>query len=73
MIVVGWPLTFLRQSQICTLIHLYGKNVEKKKSFSQYVLKTNGLNLQCMIKEVNFLDTIKIWGYLPLPLGYTHV
>ena len=38
MMIVGWPLTFLRQSQICILIYLQGVNVEK--SFSQNVLKT---------------------------------
>ena len=37
---------FLRQGQICA--PMYGENVEK--SFSQKVLKTNGWNLQCMIK-----------------------
>ena len=30
--VVGWPLTFLRQGQIFALIVSYGENV--KKSFS---------------------------------------
>ena len=44
MMVVGWPLTFLQQGQICALIHLYVENV--KKSFSQNVLKTISWNLQ---------------------------
>ena len=53
MMTLGWPFTFLWQGllwqgQICVLIHVYGDNVEK--SFSENVLKTNGLNLQCMIK-----------------------
>ena len=48
MVIVGWPLTFLWQGQICIPMHLYGENVEK--SFSQNVLKTNGWNLQRMIK-----------------------
>ena len=43
-------MNFLRQSQICVPIHLYGENVEK--SFSQNVLKINGCNLQCMIIAV---------------------
>ena len=51
MIIVGWLLTFLRQGQICASLHLYGENAEK--TFSLYVLKTNGRNLQCMIKVVN--------------------
>ena len=51
MMVVGWLLTFLLQGQIFALIHLYGENGEK--SFSKYALKTNGWNLQYMIKEVN--------------------
>ena len=38
-ITVVWPLTFLRQGQICVPIHLYGEDVEK--SFSQNELKTN--------------------------------
>ena len=50
MMVMSWPLTFLRQGQICTLIHLYVENVEK--SFSWYVLKTNGWNLQFVNKEI---------------------
>ena len=33
MMVIGRPLTFLRQCQICAPIHLSGENVEK--SFSQ--------------------------------------
>ena len=70
MMVVEWPLTFLQQ--ICAPNHLYKENVEK--SFSQYVLKTNGWNLQCMIKEVKlFSYGQNCGGYLPLPLGYIHV
>ena len=41
---------------------MYEENVEK--SFSQNILKTNGWNLQCMIKIVIILVTIKFW-----PLG----
>ena len=77
MMIVCWPLTFLQQGQICTLMHLYGENVEK--ALSQNVLKTKGWNLQCIfkvIKPFSFLVTIKILspkGYLHLPLGYIHV
>ena len=53
-IVVGFYLTFLRQGQICTPIHLYRMNVEKL--FSQYILKTNGWNVQRMIKEVKLFS-----------------
>ena len=43
-------------------------NVEK--SFSQYVLKTNCWNLQCMIKEVKlFRHCPNLWGCLLLPEG----
>ena len=49
MMILDWPLTFLRQGQICIPMHLYGENVEK--SFSQNVLKTNGWNLQWVIKK----------------------
>ena len=48
MMIVGWPLIFLWQGQICISMHLYGENVEK--SFSYNVLKTNDWNLQCVIK-----------------------
>ena len=50
MMVVGLPLTFLRQGQICTSKHLYEENVEK--TFSHKELRNNGWNLQCMIKVV---------------------
>ena len=71
MIVVGWPLTFLRQGQICAPIYLYGENAEK--SFSQNVLKTNGWNLWYMIKIVklfNYNQNFVPSGCVPLPLGY---
>ena len=48
MMIVRGPLTFLRSN-----LHpyaLYGENVEK--SSSKNVLKTNGWNLQCVIKVV---------------------
>ena len=48
---LGWPLTFLWQGQICIPMNLYGENIEK--SFHQNVLKTNGWNLQYMIKVAN--------------------
>ena len=48
---LGWHLTFLRQGQICIPMHLYGENTEN--SVSQNVLKTNGWNLQYMIKVAN--------------------
>ena len=74
MMIIGWPLTFLRQGQICVSMHFYGENVDK--SFSQNVLKNNGWNLQCVIKVTNILVIIKILtleGNLPFPLGYIHV
>ena len=43
---LGWPLTFLQLGQICFPIH----NAEK--SFSQNISKTNGWNLQFIIKVV---------------------
>ena len=73
MMMLGWPLTFLWLGQICIAILLYLENVENL--FSETVLKTNGWNLQCMIKVVE-LFTIKIsspGSYTPLPLGYVHV
>ena len=36
MMILGWPLTFLQQGQICIPIHLFVENAEK--SFSQNVL-----------------------------------
>ena len=74
MMILGWPLTFLCQGQVCISIHLYGENVEK--SFSTSALKTNGWNLHCMHKVVKLLVTIKILspgGHVPLPLGYIQV
>ena len=50
MMILEWPLTCSWQGQIFFSIFLYVGNVEK--SFSQNVLKTNGWNLQCMIKLV---------------------
>ena len=47
MMIVDWPLTLLRQGQICIPVHLHGENVEK--TFSQNMLKTYGCNLQCII------------------------
>ena len=73
MMVLGWPLTFLRQGQICVPMHLYGENVEK--SFPQNVLNTNGWNLEWMIKVVILVE-IKILspgGYLLLTLGNIHL
>ena len=43
-----WP--FFRQGPIWVSMHLYGENIEK--SFFQNVFKTNGWNLQCVIKVV---------------------
>ena len=51
-------------------MHLYGKNVEK--SFSKNSLKTIGLNLQCMIKEIkHFIYNQKFvpWGLSALAHG----
>ena len=36
MMVLGCPLIFLQQGQICAPIHLYGENVEKN-IFSKYI------------------------------------
>ena len=58
MMILGRALTFLQNGQICIPIHLYAENVEK--SFSENVLKTNGWNLQCMLKVVKLLVAIKI-------------
>ena len=55
-------------------MYLYGENIEK--SFSQNVLKTNGCNLQCMIKLLKFFITIKILSpgaYMSLPQGCIHI
>ena len=72
MMVVGWPLTFLLQGQLCAPIHLYGENVEK--SFSQWIIKTNGWNLQHMIKVVKLFSYCQNFlRFLPLPLGFIHV
>ena len=56
MMTASWPTTFLRQGQICVPMYLYW-NVEK--SFTQNVLKTNGWNLQCVIKVVNHFSSNK--------------
>ena len=43
--------------------HIYGENVEK--SFSQNILKTNGWNLQCMMKVVkcfSYNGNFVLWG-----------
>ena len=45
MVLLGWPLTFLRQGQICGPMHLYGEDI--KKSFSESLLlgfTTNGMS-----------------------------
>ena len=66
------PFDLLRQGQICVHMYLYGENVEK--SFSQNVLKTNGWNLQYVIKEVkrcSYDQNFVPWGFSALPLGYT--
>ena len=67
-------LTFdlLRQDQVCALKHLYVENVEKL--LSQNVLKTNGWNLQHVVKEVKLFSYPQNFGcYLPLPVGYVQV
>ena len=76
--VVVWPLIFLRQGQICPPhphpphIYVYGENVEK--SFSLYVLKTYGWNLQNKIDEVKLISYRQDFGgYLPFPLCYWYV
>ena len=73
MMVVDWPLTFLRKGQICTHIYLSRENVEKP--FSQNVLKTNGWNWQCMIKVVkcfSYNQNFVPWGLSALaPVFYT--
>ena len=54
MMTVSGPLIFLRQSRICVRMHLNRANVEN--SFSQNAWKTNGWNLQCVIKVVKHLS-----------------
>ena len=66
-------MTFLRQGQCAFLNLCMGKML--KKNCSQSALKTNSCNLQCVIKIVKFLITIKILSngsYTPLPLAYEH-
>ena len=59
--VVGWPLTFLWQGQICAPIYFYGENIEK--SFFQWIIKTNGWSLQSMIKVVKLFSFCQnLWG-----------
>ena len=73
MMILGWPLTFLWQVQICIPI----QNVEK--SFSENALKANGWNLQCLIKVVKVVKLVSYnqnfipWGYLLLPQGFVHL
>ena len=55
-------------------MHLYGENIEN--SVSQNVLKTNGWNLQTMIKVANpfsYNQNFVLQGYPLLPLGYIPV
>ena len=54
MMILGWPLFFLRQGQICISIQCF------EKSFSQSVLKTNGWNLQYIIKVIKLLVTVNM-------------
>ena len=54
MMLICWPLTFLRQGQNCIPMHLYRVNVEK--SFSQNVLMTKSWNLQRVIKVVKYFS-----------------
>ena len=72
---LGWPLTFLLKGQICIPMHLFGENVDK--SFSQNVLKTNGWNLQLVIKVVKHFSYNKNfvpWGLSALAPGlYTAI
>ena len=66
LMILGWPLTFLWQGQICIPIPWYGEN---EKSFSENVLKTTGWNLQCMIKVSNsfsYNENFAFQGYLLL-------
>ena len=70
MMTLSWPLTFLRQDQICVPMQLYGENVEK--FFSQNVWKTNGCNLQCVIKVVKYFSNNQnfvLWGLSALATG----
>ena len=70
MMILGWPLAYLRQGKICVPIHLYVENGEK--SFSENILKTNGSKNTMYAESSRFLVAIKIlslWGYLPLPQG----
>ena len=69
MMTLGWHLTFLRQAQICILWLVWG-NLEK--SVSQDVLKTNGCNLQCMIKAANPFSNNQYCTPHPPPPPPTH-
>ena len=85
MVILGWPLNFLRQGQILVPMHLYGEKSEN--SVSKNLLKAYDWNLQCMIKVANRfsynqnfappppapLTHTHTRGYLPLPQGYIHV
>ena len=74
MMTLGWHLTFLWQGHICIPMHLYGESIEKLISLN--ILKTNGWNLQQMIKVANpfsYNKNFDLWSHLPLPLGYIHV
>ena len=71
---LGWLLTVLRKYQICVSMHLYEENIEK--SFSQNLIKTNGWDLQCIIKVANpfcYNQKFVPRGYLPLLFAYIHV
>ena len=50
MMILAWPLMFLQYGQICIPILLYGEKL--KNHFPKMYLKTNGWNLQFMIKVV---------------------
>ena len=57
---------FTARLNLC-LYNLYGENVEK--SFSQNVLKTNGRNLQCIIKVVKLFSHSYSQNFVPLGLS----
>ena len=72
MMTLAWHLTFLRHSQICVPMHFYRENIEN--SVSQNVLKTNGRNLQCMIKGIMGKSSALLNKVTPMPMyGEKHL
>ena len=64
MMIVGSPLTFLRQCQICVSIVCMWEKLKNPLLF-QYVFKTIGWNFQCMIKVVITLSSQELSAVAP--------